>query len=119
MLELGTESDAAHREIGRALADSGVDVAVLVGDAMRAAAEVLDREWGPERITWLPDVDGPRAREVARLLHAGDIVLLKGSRRVGLERVAAALEGGRSSKLKAQSSDQNQSPAPTRARTNL
>jgi UDP-N-acetylmuramoyl-tripeptide--D-alanyl-D-alanine ligase len=107
MLELGGQSEPAHREIGSALAASGVDLAVLVGQAMRPAAEVLERAWGPDRVLWLPGVDGGGAARIAAMLHEGDTVLLKGSRAVGLERVARALEEGRGPKLGAWGSSQD------------
>jgi UDP-N-acetylmuramoyl-tripeptide--D-alanyl-D-alanine ligase len=87
MLELGRESEALHREMGEAAAEAGVDVLVTVG---------------PRAVVMLDAFDGESyavadAREAAalagELLEPGDVMLVKGSRGVGLEVVAEALEG--------------------------
>jgi UDP-N-acetylmuramoyl-tripeptide--D-alanyl-D-alanine ligase len=81
MAELGSDSDAYHREIGAHAARSGVDVLVPVGAAALAYLEGFDGEVHP--------VGSPE--EAAALLEElgrpGDRVLVKGSRSVGLERV--------------------------------
>jgi UDP-N-acetylmuramoyl-tripeptide--D-alanyl-D-alanine ligase len=83
MRELGPSSETYHRELGRQLAESGIDVVVGVGRECRALlAELGGRK---EQHGFLsvedmkPTLDG--------LIQAGDAVLLKGSRGVGLERV--------------------------------
>jgi UDP-N-acetylmuramoyl-tripeptide--D-alanyl-D-alanine ligase len=80
MAELGDDAPRYHREIGELLTD--VDVVLAVGD--------LARDYGvPE---WVPDATEASAR-LAELLEPGDVVLVKGSRSVGLERVAENLKG--------------------------
>ena len=86
MAELGVASPALHREIGRIARELGVDELVAVGELGR---HYLDD--GPPG-SWAPDADAAIA--VARaVLRPGDHVLVKASRAVGLERVAAALRG--------------------------
>lgn len=88
MLELGDHTRAEHRDIGRLLSErTDLDVIVLVGPSMKAAAEVLGA-----RAAWVPDMDERHAPEVAGDLRAGDVVLLKGSRRMRLERLVVALK---------------------------
>lgn len=81
MAELGAEAPRFHEEIGRAA--EGIDVVVGVGELARGYA---------------PDEWAPTAREavglVTALLRPGDVVLVKGSRSVGLEVVADALAEG-------------------------
>jgi UDP-N-acetylmuramoyl-tripeptide--D-alanyl-D-alanine ligase len=83
MRELGPTSETYHRQLGRQLAESGVDVVVGVGRECRALlAELGGRKekHGFESVDELrPTLDG--------LIQTGDAVLLKGSRSVGLERV--------------------------------
>ena len=90
MRELGAESVAAHRAIGELAVRLGVARIVAVG---AAAAPVLDgaRSAGAagDALTLAPDV--PAAIDVVGEAHAGDVVLVKASRAVGLEAVADAL----------------------------
>lgn len=78
MAELGAEGPRYHREIGELLSD--VDHAIAVGE--------LARDYGAEE--WVADAD-EAAERLAALVRPGDVVLVKGSRSVGLERVAAKL----------------------------
>ncbi len=83
MGELGTTSETYHRELGRQLARSAVDVVVGVGRECRALLAELD---GQKERHGFETVDDLKPR-LEGLIRTGDAVLLKGSRRVGLERV--------------------------------
>ena len=85
MLELGPQGAALHREIGAHARRAGVDVLVTVGPL---AAE-MTAEFGGESHA-LADA-AAAAQAVPAMLRPGDTVLVKASRGVGLERVAAAL----------------------------
>ncbi|MBI3447342.1 MAG: UDP-N-acetylmuramoyl-tripeptide--D-alanyl-D-alanine ligase [Acidobacteria bacterium] len=91
MLELGAEAEARHREIGTALGPAGVDRAVVVGALMRHAAAAA-REAGFSPITAAATAEEAAAAIVPEL-RAGDVVLVKGSRGIGLDRVVAAIVG--------------------------
>jgi UDP-N-acetylmuramoyl-tripeptide--D-alanyl-D-alanine ligase len=88
MLELGPDENRFHAEIGAHAREAGVDVLVAVGPR---AAHFADG-YGYGEVIALPDAQAAAAA-VADLLAPGDTVLLKGSRGVGLEVVARALEG--------------------------
>ncbi|MGD9689082.1 MAG: UDP-N-acetylmuramoyl-tripeptide--D-alanyl-D-alanine ligase [Phycisphaerales bacterium] len=94
-LELGASADQAHRELGRAVADHSINLLIAVGPlASIAADEALRaaRDRGTTlRTERLPDLNDARAQAVASWLAPGDAVLLKGSRRMALERVIPAL----------------------------
>jgi UDP-N-acetylmuramoyl-tripeptide--D-alanyl-D-alanine ligase len=78
MGELGRAAPRYHREVGAQAA--GLDVVIGVGP--------LARDYDPTH--WVADAD--RAAELlGELLEPGDVVLVKGSRSVGLERVAQNL----------------------------
>lgn len=84
MRELGDHSPAEHDAIVRRAVALGVDRLVVVGDAMTAAARgagVRATEASPEAA----------AESVLELVEAGDVVLVKASRSLGLERVVRAL----------------------------
>ena len=83
MRELGEHSERCHRELGRAIAESTVDVVVAVGTAARAVADEAGTAKERHRFGSVEDV----RPHLAALVREGDAVLLKGSRAVGLERL--------------------------------
>lgn len=95
MLELGAAEEALHREVGDAAARSA-DVLLAVGPRSRAMAEGA-------RAAGLARVHHAEGREEAwdllrAELHPGDVVLIKASRGIGLDVLAARLaEVGRES----------------------
>ncbi len=88
MAELGDNSIAFHREVGEELAKAGVSGLVAVGTL---AAEYLVPMADVEVMTAATAEEA--AEIVSAILQPGDVVLVKGSRAVGLEAVAAKLTG--------------------------
>jgi UDP-N-acetylmuramoyl-tripeptide--D-alanyl-D-alanine ligase len=90
MAELGEITTHEHERIGELAARLGVDRLVVVGDEARAIAVAAVREGvEPEHVRAVPDVDAAIA-DVRAVALAGDVVVCKGSRVAGLERVAEA-----------------------------
>jgi UDP-N-acetylmuramoyl-tripeptide--D-alanyl-D-alanine ligase len=87
MAELGSLSELAHFRIGEAVARSGIDSLVTVGPRARRIAEgALAAGMAAGSVRPCETVE--EATEVLDdLLTAGDIVLVKASRSMGLERV--------------------------------
>jgi UDP-N-acetylmuramoyl-tripeptide--D-alanyl-D-alanine ligase len=96
MLELGAASRVEHEAVGRLAAQPGVAALVTCGREMTAAAaaarEQAKRIGSDLSIAHLSDPSGA-AVLVAPLLRAGDVVLVKGSRGVAMERVVDGLRG--------------------------
>jgi UDP-N-acetylmuramoyl-tripeptide--D-alanyl-D-alanine ligase len=90
MLELGDGAVGLHEEVGAAAAAVDADLVIFVGELSRATGEGLMKAGWQGRVESFPDLEQGRAVDAAALLQAGDIVLLKGSRRMKLERVIAA-----------------------------
>jgi UDP-N-acetylmuramoyl-tripeptide--D-alanyl-D-alanine ligase len=81
MAELGPTAPEYHREVGELVRSLGIDEVLSVGE--------LARDYGGEHAA-----DAAEATEkVTELVRPGDVVLVKGSRAVGLEVVAEALTG--------------------------
>jgi UDP-N-acetylmuramoyl-tripeptide--D-alanyl-D-alanine ligase len=94
MRELGAHAEAAHRDLGRALASAGLDAVFLLGPAMRLVErEARSAGMPADRIVWAADHEA-LAGHLAGTLHEGDLVLLKGSRGAALEKVLERLEAG-------------------------
>jgi UDP-N-acetylmuramoyl-tripeptide--D-alanyl-D-alanine ligase len=85
MLELGPAEDDHHRDVGGYAATAGVDVLITVGPR---AARMLDRYDGEGHAVGSASEAAGLAGE---LIGPGDVILVKGSRGVGLEVVAEAL----------------------------
>jgi UDP-N-acetylmuramoyl-tripeptide--D-alanyl-D-alanine ligase len=86
MRELGRYAGDAHADLGRHAAALGIDVVIGVGPGGR---QIVDAARGPE----VHAAAGPSdALSIAgSIVEPGDAVLVKASRAVGLEVVAAGL----------------------------
>jgi UDP-N-acetylmuramoyl-tripeptide--D-alanyl-D-alanine ligase len=83
MRELGPDAAAYHREVGEYARERGVELIIGVGQ--------LAAEYEPDR--HVADAEAA-ADALAEALGPGDAVLVKGSRAIGLERVAEKLTVG-------------------------
>lgn len=95
MLELGDLAPRAHRGVGRAVVAAGLDALYTVGDDMLYAQEAVRRQQDGAA----PRLDARHAADHAELAalvadatRPGDLILLKGSRGMAMERVLARLE---------------------------
>ena len=89
MLELGESAPQLHAACGKAAADAGLDVVVGVrGNAQHLAAAAC---WGGVASLFLPDAE-TAGQWLAENLREGDVVLVKGSRGVHLERAIEVLK---------------------------
>jgi UDP-N-acetylmuramoyl-tripeptide--D-alanyl-D-alanine ligase len=91
MAELGSFAELAHFALGEIVARSGVEGLVTVGPRARRIADgALAEGMSPERVRPCAGVE--EASEVLDdLLGAGDIVLVKASRSMGLERIVEGI----------------------------
>ncbi|GIX48726.1 MAG: UDP-N-acetylmuramoyl-tripeptide--D-alanyl-D-alanine ligase [Candidatus Tectimicrobiota bacterium] len=91
MLELGEAAPALHAEIGAVAARSGLAYLITVGPLARHMAEGAAAAGMPRpRIVCVEDHEAALA-VLRRLLEAGDVVLVKGSRGMAMERVVQGL----------------------------
>lgn len=89
MLELGRVEGALHREAGKRAAAAGVQVLFAVGPLSRGAAEAA-RRGGVQEVHQYAD-SSEAAASIPEYLRPGDVVVVKGSRGMKLERVVRAL----------------------------
>ena len=92
MLELGADEVCYHREIGEKIALSGIDAAYAFGDRSRNSIDVI-RERSREILDarHFSSADD-LVSALGKLLRPGDLVLLKGSRGMRVEKVLAGIE---------------------------
>ncbi len=92
MLELGGASADLHRQLGEDAVRMGVEFLFVVGDFADQVAEGAQAAGLPaSRIVECDDVD-ELSREVETELKAGDVLLVKGSRGMKMERVVEHLK---------------------------
>lgn len=91
MRELGDASVAEHDAIGRLAVRLDVSKLLCVGNGAKVMhlGAAQEGSWGDEA-AWVGDVD-EALRHLQASLLPGDVVLVKASRSVGLERIAQAL----------------------------
>jgi UDP-N-acetylmuramoyl-tripeptide--D-alanyl-D-alanine ligase len=94
MLELGFEAPAYHEELAKHL--TGIDGIYCVGPLMRHLYDLLPPDKG---LGWHEDPATLEPKEVAGLLRSGDVVVVKGSKKMFwvnkfVPRLAAALQAG-------------------------
>lgn len=90
MRELGTESAPAHRTLGEQLRGTGLDVVYLFGDEMKPAWEAVETSAARDKVLWHVDLEALGGR-IGSMVRQGDLVLLKGSRGLELERLLPRL----------------------------
>lgn len=86
MMELGPEEARHHREVGEAAAAAGIDLVVAVGERAAGYAAGADGVASVHIATVEEAVEA-----IPGLIEPGDVVLLKGSRSMALERIGAVL----------------------------
>jgi UDP-N-acetylmuramoyl-tripeptide--D-alanyl-D-alanine ligase len=86
MRELGDFTVQAHSDLGERLRGTGLDAVLLTGTEMQHAWNAAGGGASPSPISWTPDVE-ETGRRLQSLVRRGDVVLLKGSRGLQLERL--------------------------------
>ena len=94
MNELGAHSEAAHAEVGRRAAELGIGQLFAVGKMAPVTARAA-RDAGLARVIEFADVEAA-TKAVRSFLKTGDVILLKASRAVRLERIAETLRAAKS-----------------------
>ena len=93
MLELGRVEGALHREAGKRAAAAGVELLVAVGPLSRSTVETARRAGVPEVHH---HADSQKAADsIAEFLKDGDLIVVKGSRAMRMERIVSALTSNR------------------------
>lgn len=97
MLELGSESERLHREVGSMLAASGTDILIGIGGQTRSSIEGAISSGMDAGSAVFFKTKAEAKSYVGAMLREGDAVLIKGSRLAGLEEICdfliSAVEG--------------------------
>jgi UDP-N-acetylmuramoyl-tripeptide--D-alanyl-D-alanine ligase len=87
MRELGSYSDGAHRDAGRAVVENGIDFLVACGTLARGIAEAAAEAGMDGANIRLFDASPEAGRFVQDLIRPGDVILVKGSQGMRMERI--------------------------------
>lgn len=99
MLELGEQAPDLHRQIGDHILNLDahapdrppVQPIILIGPLAVFIGEALLRHWSADRVHMFPDWSEDLPAKIVSLLEPGDVVLLKASRGMALERLIPAM----------------------------
>ncbi|MDH7601993.1 MAG: UDP-N-acetylmuramoyl-tripeptide--D-alanyl-D-alanine ligase [Armatimonadota bacterium] len=93
MLELGGAAHDAHLNVGRAVNELGLDVLIAVGNLAKLISQgAADSGFPPQHIYEFENSQ-QAAAHLPGFVHLGDVVLVKGSRAMKMERIVEALLG--------------------------
>lgn len=91
MLELGAETEARHEEVGRRVAEQSIDVLVCVGERARAIARAARKTGMNPDNMFCFGLAEDAARFLKDRIREHDIVLIKGSQGMRMERAVKVL----------------------------
>ncbi len=94
MLELGDKSDDLHQKVMQIILENKVDFAILVGEKMTKNCEILDKN---SYKTFMDSLSA--SQEIKGLLNDGDILYVKGSRGMKMEKCLVILEAFQLSRM--------------------
>lgn len=87
MLELGQQTENSHREVGLRVAELGIDFFITVGEAMKDSAIAAKEAGMPENSVVCLNSAEEAGRFLQEKMQTGDVILIKGSRAMRMERV--------------------------------
>jgi UDP-N-acetylmuramoyl-tripeptide--D-alanyl-D-alanine ligase len=93
MRELGPESERLHREAAEGIARANVQVVVAVGERSKLVTRTIRQASGAAIETHAFAGTELARRRITSFLRPDDTILIKGSRAMGLERLAEAIRG--------------------------
>ncbi|RJQ43199.1 MAG: UDP-N-acetylmuramoyl-tripeptide--D-alanyl-D-alanine ligase [Nitrospiraceae bacterium] len=95
MRELDEFAEQAHRDLGKMIAEYGVNIFIAVGEMMSLAAEacISTKSTGSKTEVYSFRDSEEANRNIMDILKQGDIVLIKGSRSTHMDKVAARIRG--------------------------
>jgi UDP-N-acetylmuramoyl-tripeptide--D-alanyl-D-alanine ligase len=93
MLELGDETNLAHLEAGTMVAEKGAYYFVVIGEHAPQMIEGAVSKGFPKQRAIEVRNHEEMAQKIGASMRKGDVILLKGSRKMQLEKVVEALKG--------------------------
>ena len=89
MFELGDNSESLHEGVGEYAAEKGIDFLVTVGDLSKAIARGARKNSSMQVFSFDDKLEA--GKELLSFLEEGDVVLVKGSRAMELEKLVEVI----------------------------
>ncbi len=87
MLELGNEIETEHREVGRKIFETKIDLVFVLGKRMKFAIEELERHDFPKENIFYFENHEFLGKKLQKEIREGDLVLIKGSQGMRMEKI--------------------------------
>lgn len=91
MLELGEVSRYFHNQIGLSVANSGIDIFIVVGEMSREAADTAISAGMNKNSIYYCEDSKSAGELLLKIAHEGDVVLIKGSRAMKMEKICSTI----------------------------
>ncbi len=91
MLELGDFSEEAHQQMGKKVRELSIDLLVTLGEWAPVVVESAIRHGLPPERTRVVESHSEALSVLRKLIQEGDWILVKGSRRIGMEKIVGGL----------------------------
>jgi len=95
MLELGNFAKEAHEEIGKKVSELSIDFLVTMGEEAATVVESAFRHGYPTKSAKVVKSHSEAISLLRGMIQDGDWILVKGSRRMAMEKIAEGLAEGR------------------------
>jgi UDP-N-acetylmuramoyl-tripeptide--D-alanyl-D-alanine ligase len=92
MMELGNFTEPAHQHLGRAARDLSIDLLLVLGEQAPVVVEsALRHGFNPQKVK-VVESHSEAITLLEEMIQEGDWILVKGSRRMAMERIAERLK---------------------------
>ena len=95
MLELGSFTKEAHEQIGRKVSELSIDILLTLGEEASTVVESAIRHGFPVKKARMVENHSEAVSLLRETIEDGDWILVKGSRRMAMEKIAEGLAEGR------------------------
>ena len=95
MLELGSFTREAHEQLGEKVSELSIDFLLALGEEAPIVVESAIRHGFPMERAKVMESYSEAVFQLRQMIQSGDWILVKGSRRMGMERIVEGLTEGR------------------------
>jgi len=92
MLEMGSYSEKAHRDVGSAVAEYGIDILITRGEASKIIGEQAKQYGMDEKNVYNCPCNKDVIELLSTMVQKGDTILVKGSRGMRMEEIVSYLK---------------------------